>query len=72
MNSALPKEKQLDTYRVLSKMFKYFLFGISLSLASQMAIKAPLKMDESLCIAIYASIIYAVFDLNNESPSSFC
>jgi len=65
------KGKTLDTYRVLSKMFKYFLFGISLSLAAQLAIKNQLKMDEILTMAIYASIIYAVFDLNNDSPSSF-
>ena len=64
--------KPLDRYRVVSKAFKYFIFGISVALVVYLVPQKELRVDEVLMIAVYTSIIYAIFDLNNKSPHSFC
>ena len=67
------KNVKFDLYRINSKALKYFIFGLSMgSLAYIILDKGQVKIDEILMLSVVSSLVFAIFDMNNKSESTFC
>ena len=67
------KNVKFDLYRINSKALKYFIFGLSMgSLAYIIFDKGQVKIDEILMLSVVSSLVFAIFDMNNKSESTFC
>jgi len=67
------KNIKFDLYRINSKALKYFIFGLSMgSIAYIIFDKCQAKIDEILMLSVVASLVFAIFDMQNKSESTFC
>ena len=65
--------QKLDMYRITSKAFKYFIFGLSIATVSYIIFdNCKIRMDEILMFAVVASVVYAIFDIRNKSENLLC
>jgi hypothetical protein len=55
---------KLDTYKIISKSLRYFIFGIAITLFASTVPKHAMTIDEILIIAVYSSLVYGLMDLN--------
>ena len=57
-------DKTLDTFKIFSKTFKFFLMGLAMALVVHVIPINELSLNEVLVIAVTASLIYGIIDIN--------